>query len=161
AYAIIERARGRSLADILRGETESLSSADEITRDAQRRISSIQLALLHETSKQQRQSLLDTLFATEQLLRPVQKIHLNVSSAAQTNQPVPLRTLQSSLRSDETLIEYVLGDTASYCLRITRTRADIIKLPASGKRIEDLIDDYLAAVQSRHAEGNIGNELYS
>lgn len=140
AYNIIERARSRSLADTLRGETESISSGDQITVDAQKRISSIQLALLHETNRQRRQSLLDTLFAMEQLLRPVQKISSHWNSTADANQPVPLPVLQRSLRPDEMLLEYVLGETQSYCLRLTRTAASVIVLPGGRKRIEGLID---------------------
>jgi CHAT domain-containing protein len=161
AYNIIERARGRSLADTLRGETESISSGDQITVDAQKRISSIQLALLHETNRQRRQSLLDTLFAMEQLLRPVQKISSHWNSTADANKPVPLPVLQRSLRPDEMLLEYVLGETQSYCLRLTRTAASVIVLPGGRKRIEGLIDGYLSAIQSRHSEANVGNDLYS
>ena len=44
----IEKARGRSLADALRGESETMSAADKITVEAQKNINRIQLALLHE-----------------------------------------------------------------------------------------------------------------
>jgi hypothetical protein len=51
AYEIIESARGRSLADTLRGESETLTAVDEITAQSQQEINRIQLALLHETDR--------------------------------------------------------------------------------------------------------------
>src|SRR5437870_12963684 len=62
AYSVIEQARGRSLADTLRGDSESLAAGNETSLDAQREINRIQLALLHETNRDGRQSLLDELF---------------------------------------------------------------------------------------------------
>src|SRR5439155_6339144 len=75
AYEIIEEARGRALADTLRGESENLStSSDEISIDAQKEINNrIQIALMHETTRETRQSLLDQLFVQEQLLLPVRQ----------------------------------------------------------------------------------------
>jgi tetratricopeptide (TPR) repeat protein len=71
AYGIVEEARGRALADTLRGETESLSAAGEMTAEAQEEINRIQRALLHERDPGERQVLLDELFLAEQMLLPV------------------------------------------------------------------------------------------
>ncbi len=151
AYEIIEQARGRSLADTLRGDSETRSSTDV---EAQKKINGIQLALLHETNRSKRESLLDTLFATEQLLSPVRTTHSPLRS-------VPLHTLQRSLHPDEMLLEYVLAEPQSYCLRITRGGAVIIVLPAGRKRIDDLVENYLSAIRSRQSESTISNELFS
>lgn len=59
------------------------------------------------------------------------------------------------------LIEYVLGETQSYCLRITRSGASIVVIPAGRKRIDELVDHYLAAVRSRQAEDNPAGDLFS
>ena len=161
AYEIIERARGRALADTLRGESETLTNVDELTAEAQEEINRIQLALLHETDRSGRQILLDRLFATEQLLSPVRRTTSALGSAADRPRPVPLRMLQDSLRPDEALLEYVLSEPESYCLRITNEDIQVIVLPAGRKRIEALVEAYLAAVRSRQPERSISRELFS
>jgi tetratricopeptide (TPR) repeat protein len=161
AYEIIEEARGRALADTLQGESESLSSSsDEISIDANQEITRIQLALMHESNPRARQSLLDQLFGAEQLLAPEPKVRSALNST-NDRKPVPLRTVQASLHGDEMLLEYVLGDSQSYCLRTTRTGAEILVLPAGRKTIEKLVDDYLATVRSRQTEVMAGKELFS
>ncbi|MEP7274614.1 MAG: BlaI/MecI/CopY family transcriptional regulator, partial [Acidobacteriota bacterium] len=161
AYQIIEQARGRSLADTLRGESETLSSSDEISLEAQKEINRIQLALLHNTSRDERESLLNQLFRMEQRLSPVRRTSSPLGSAGDRQKPVPLRTLQASLRPDEMLLEYVLGETQSYCLRITRAGTAVVVLPASRRRIEDLVDEYLATVRSRQPESGFAIDLFS
>jgi CHAT domain-containing protein len=152
AYDVIEQARGRSLADTLRGESENLVAGNEASLDAQKEISRIQLALLRETSREERQSLLDELFRAEQFLSPARRNVSLLNSAANRLKPVPLTTLESSLGSDEMLLEYVLGEAQSYCLRITRAAASIVVLPTGRKGIADLVDRYLSAVRSRQTE---------
>jgi tetratricopeptide (TPR) repeat protein len=162
AYEIIEEARGRAIADTLRGESESLSaSSDEISQDAQQEINRLQAALLHETTPQRRRSLLDQLFIQEQLLSPVRNARSPLRS--DRRKPVPVHILKRSLRADEMLLEYVLGKKESYCLRITRTGADILTLSSGRKRIEGLVKDYLDDVRSRRseAEAGAGSELFS
>jgi len=161
AYEVIEEARGRTLADTLRGDSETLSSSDEISVEAQNEINRIQIALIHEANREERQSLLDQLFEAEQLLSPVPKNGSVLNATADRLKPVSLRTLQASLHADEMLLEYVLGESRSYCLRITRTEAGVLVIPSGRKRIEGLVDDYLVAVRSRRPEVAVGNELFS
>jgi len=144
AYDIIEEARGRSLADTLRGESETLvSSSDEISNEANQEITRIQLALLHESDQTARESLLDQLFGAEQFLAPEPKIDSNRNSRFGHRKPVPVQLIQSSLAGDEMLLEYVLGESQSYCLRITRSGAAVVLIPSGRKVIEKLVDDYL------------------
>src|SRR5207249_3456050 len=118
-------------------------------------------ALMHRTSRTERQSLLDQLFAQEQLLMPVSKTRSPVKSAGDGGKPVPLRTVQTSLGRDEILLEYVLGDTQSYCLQITPASAAVLVIPAGGKRIETMVADYLRAVRSRESNTTVGEELFT
>src|SRR5262249_3479330 len=97
AYEIIEAARGRSVADSLQGESETLSSSDEITREAQKEINRIQLLLLRETDTEARQSLLEGLFAQELLLLPV-RTGARAILSPDRRKPVFHRTFQSSLQ---------------------------------------------------------------
>jgi hypothetical protein len=61
---------------------------------------------------------------------------------------IPLPTLESSL--DYMLLEYVLGQTQSYCLRITLGAASV--MVPSGRKHEDVVDNYLSAIKSRQSE---------
>jgi CHAT domain-containing protein len=163
AYEIIETARGRTLADTLRGgEAESLSSSsDQVSLEAQHEINRIQLALMHETNRTERQSLLDELFAQEQLLMPVSKTRSPLKSAADRSRPIPVRTLQASLGRDEMLLEYVLAESQSYCLQIRRGSAAVLVIPSGRKRIEALVADYLRDIRSRNADIAAGEELFT
>jgi len=75
---------------------------------------------------------------------------------------VPLKALQSILRPDETVLEYVLDDPVSFCLEISATAATVHRLE-SRKQIEAAIDRYLAAVRRRQdasdAERYLGSTL--
>ena len=161
AYEIVERARGRTIADTLRGETESLSSAGGLTADAQREINRIQTALLHEREPDTREGLLDELFRTEQLLTPVRDSGSMLISATERSNPVPLKTLRASLGPGEIVLEYVLGEAQSYALRISRRGTDLFVLAAGRNRIEDLVERYLAAVRSREDESAVSQQLFS
>jgi len=162
AYEIIEEARGRAIADTLRGESESLSSSsDEMSMEANEEITRIQRELVHESNQSTRQWLLDRLFAAEQLLAPVAKTRSSATSPTDRRKPVPLRAIQASLLPDEMLLEFVLGESQSYCLRITRADAAIVVLPTSRKTIGNLIDDYLAHIRSREVDVNAGKQLFS
>ncbi len=161
AYDIIERARGRSLADTLRGDTEALSPSNPLNLDAQRKINGIQTLLMRETNPAKRDSLLDALFVAEQLLAPVQQRRTDIPNVSVHPAHVPLRTLQESLRVDETLLEYVLAEPQSYCLRISRSSLDVVPLPAGRKRIHDLVENYNSAIRSRQEATVTGADLYS
>ena len=161
AFEIIEEARGRTVADTLRGESESLSlSSDEISIEAKQEITRIQLALMHETNPTTRESLLDQLFGVEQLLAPEPKVRSTLNSPNKRGKPVPIADAQSSLNGDEMLLEYVLGESQSYCLQITRSDAKIVLLRAGRKRISQLVEEYLASVRSRQKEIAAGQELF-
>ena len=62
--------------------------------------------------------------------------------------PVELSELQRSLRPDELVLEYALGEPGSYCLVIDNKTIRTIPL-TSGSRIESLVDSYLAQVRTK------------
>lgn len=161
AFNIIEKARGRSLADTLRGNSESMSSADEVTIQAQKDINSIQLAILHETDEEARQSLFDQLFAAEQLLKRDRKVGGLYAGLGDTLKPVSLAAVRQSLHGDEILLEYVLSEPRSYCLEIRPSGARVIVLPAGRKHIEELVEDYLQNVRARREDVPSSTELFS
>jgi CHAT domain-containing protein len=161
AYSVIEEARGRGLADALRGDRETLTASDEGTVDAEKEINQVQLALLHETNPDRRQTLLDNLFAAEQILAPVRKTNLTVGSESDRSRPVPISKLQAVLHPDEVVLEYVLDEPQSFCLRITSSGVTVITLPSGRKHIEELVEQYLNAVRSRKSENAPSDELFS
>jgi CHAT domain-containing protein len=161
AFQVIENARGRELSDNLRGDSKSLSDADERTIAAVKDINRIQLALLHATNSTERSVLLDVLFGEEQLLAPVRHRTPGLNSNAHRFKPVTPTAFQSSLHSDEIFLEYVLDEPVSFCLRITSSEVAVITISAGRKQIEDHVDEYLNAVRSRSSETALGQELFS
>ena len=161
AYEVLETARGRSIADALRSEPAHPVRADPITEAASKEVTRIQLALLHEANRSQRANLLERLFQAEQVLTPVGKPKSHLQQATIRAHPVGLTTLQRSLRPDEMILEYVLDEPSSFCLHVTRASAAVTLLPAGRKRIEDLVDRYVAEVRSSKTGAETGATLYS
>jgi CHAT domain-containing protein len=161
AYEIIENARARTIADTLRGETERVSDDDGVTVQARQDINRIQLTLLRETRDDERQRLFDQLFTTEQLLWRDRNPQAVWSTRAGARKSIPLREVQTSLRRDEVLLEYVLGDRQSYCLEVTPHDVKITVIPAGRKRIENYVEAYLGAVRERRDETVSSKELYA
>jgi len=162
AYKVLETARGRSIADALRREPTHPVRADAISEAAAEEVSRIQLALLHETNRSQRENLLERLFQAEQVVAPVGRPESRLQQATiHQAHASGLATLQRSLRPDEMVLEYVLDEPSSFCFHVTRTNAAITVLPAGRKRIDDLVDRYLAEVRSSKTGAETGANLYS
>jgi len=73
-----------------------MSSCPETAREINR----IQLALLHETDRDGRQTLLDELFRVEQFLSPVRREIALLNSASDRLKPIPLEKLQGINRPE-------------------------------------------------------------
>lgn len=161
AFRIIEEARGRSLADALRSPPVADPPPDATTAKAGQDISRIQLALLHETEPNKRRQLLDGLFEAEQVATPTNGPDGALRSLAEHPRPVQLTDLQSVLQPSELVLEYVLDEPRSYCLRITRNRATVIPLPADRSKIDSAIDNFLADIRAGRSTTASGRVLYS
>ena len=161
AFRIIEKARGRSLADALRSPPMADPPPDATTAKARQDISRIQLALLHETEANKRRQLLDGLFEAEQVATLTNAPGGALRSLAGHPQTVQLTDLRSVLQPTEMILEYVLDEPRSYCLRITRDRATVVALPADRSKIGSAIDNYLAEIRAGHAATGSGRVLYS
>src|SRR5262249_51770276 len=59
------------------------------------------------------------------------------------------------------ILEYVLDEPQSFCLRISRSAVSIVTLPAGRKHIEDLVEQYLTAVRTENSTGDRSGELFS
>jgi len=161
AYQILESARGRSVADVLRTTPPKDVGLSSIAKAAQKEVNRIQIALLHTQTRPQRKRLLDRLFEAEQLLGPVAKPRNRLQEASLQIKPVDLGKLRKSLLPDEMILEYALDEPNSYCLTINREYSRIAVLPGGRKRIEQLVEHYLTEMKSKQAGLESGKELYS
>jgi CHAT domain-containing protein/tetratricopeptide (TPR) repeat protein len=158
AFQILERARGRITADSLRARSASGERAQSGGDAAHREISALQLALIRSTSDKERKRLLADLFEAEQ------RLNLVASGVARHGvdlraSPVPLATLQRSLRNEEFLLEYVLAEPRSFCLAVDRRSAELVPL-AGKERIESEIRQHLERVKSRADAKESGRLLF-
>ena len=161
AYQVLEAARGRSIANMLWERPLKNGPPDPMAASAKKEVNQIQLELLLEINPDSRSKLLDRLFEAEQILTPGTKPRTQLQETARHPHPVDLARLQSSLRADEMVLEYVLGTPQSFCLRITRHTAAVSELPAGRTQIERLVDNYLDAIRSLKPSTESSQKLYS
>jgi CHAT domain-containing protein len=159
AFAIIERARGRSLADSLRYGERAGNNASEW----EGKISLIQQRIRRNRSPGALRSLLAQLGEAEANLAGVESERnrkVMREMALLNTGATSLKGLQNVIRPDEIVLEYVLDEPVSFCLQISATTA-VIRLLDSRKRIEDAIDRHLAAIQQRKDPSETGRYLHA
>ena len=98
AFSVIEAARGRSVADLLRLAPTTSAMLARGTSPQARQISTLQLALQKTTSKPQRRQLLERIMEVEQSISPAEAA--NSRKWMHTSQPVAASALRSHLRPD-------------------------------------------------------------
>jgi hypothetical protein len=113
AFQILETARGRSIADSLEGHHELPIANDPMTAAAVKEVNRLQSVLLHATTREERTSLLDRLFEAEQRLTPTGEPRTLLQKVALHPAPAKLEAVQRSLHPDETVLEYVVGQSRS------------------------------------------------
>jgi tetratricopeptide (TPR) repeat protein len=154
AFEIVERARGRSAADLLRSTRSSNTTPNETPVD--RQITNLQLRLLHSVSLTERQQILADLFDTEQ------KRALEAGSPRRSLvHPVSLSQLRRVLRPDELFLEYVVSDSSSYCLVVSRQSANLIRLNATRNALDRAVHSYLHQVRTKQSAEAEEHDLYS
>lgn len=143
AFQVIERARGRALADMLRtvpnGGSESPARAAQTSA-----ISRLQVRLMKVSAPAQRAQLLDQLWDAEQRLT-LDRAKPRLDPAVARSR-VPVASIQRQLKVGEVLLEYVLVAPHSYCLAITRSSFKLVPLPARAE-VERLADRFAAAIR--------------
>jgi CHAT domain-containing protein len=145
AFAALERARGRTIADLIR-EKPQAPGAGSRTPAAAREIADLQIRLLRTRDRQARRVLLDSLFEAEQRYGAEAGAARNPIAA--DTRPVDMNRLRSALRPDEVLLEYALHEPRSHCLVISRDSERMIPL-ARRAEIEQAVDEYLAEVRAQ------------
>jgi len=160
AFQTLERARGRTIADVLRApEDQNRQKPTAERRTAERRISQLQFRLMQAEDRDERKKLLEELFQAEQALVPLTEKH-NRNRIMLSARPVEPGVLQRTLSDNELLLEYVLADPVSYCLVISKDKARVAKLPRR-TRIENLVAVYLAEARSKKPTTEVAQVLYS
>lgn len=160
AFGIIERIRGRTAAEFLRGR-RSGSQPEAVTENPeQKEVANLQIRLMRAASARERRDILDSLMEAEEKFGYFNDSR-NPARNAFLGKPVQLEKLQASLLSDEILLEYVLNEPKSFCVLVSREHAKILALRAGRKRIEDLVEAYLGEIKARKPSAERRRELYS
>jgi CHAT domain-containing protein len=160
ALRIVETARGRSIADLLRRPRPQEGELSEGEKAARAEFNDLQRTLMDTSDRAQRRALLDKLLVAEQLMG-AQAPPINAMQGATLQaHPVDLAKLRTVLLPDEVLLEYVLADPTSFCLVIDQKRIVIISLPAGQKTIEEATDRYLNQVQAEKRDSGDAKKLY-
>lgn len=158
ALQIIERARGRTTADVLRTPRDELPESSPRRLALEREVSRLQIRLMRSDDPTERKALLDQIFDVEQGLGPLATGPDN-ASGGKSWEPVPRRELQGALGADEVLLEYVLGDSSSTCLVIGRDTFQAVEIAPAAK-IDSLVEVFLAEVRSKRPATAVSQELH-
>jgi len=127
-FAVLERARGRSLIDLLHSRPLAETRKPAELRAAERRVTALQMQLLRTTDRGSRQRLLDEIFRAEEALAPM-TTELFTRARRSARSPVTVRAVQAALRRDEMLFEIALSEPASFGIIVTRSTARVQRLP--------------------------------
>ena len=159
AFDVIERARGRTVADTLRSRTGG-PSPGPTDGSIQDQIVHIQIQLLSTNDSSQRNKLLDDLTEEEEKFGYVSDM-LNPAQRRVETRPISLAAAQESILPDETILEYVLAEPASYCLVLTHTQVAIVKLPAGQGLIDKSVSTFLNKITAGEFAAEEAKQLYS
>ena len=127
AFRVIEQARGRALADVLRTLPDDSPSRND-DRHA-RAVSALQLSLMNAPNAHERRRLLDQLWEVEQhatvpgprMVAPITRLP--------SSGKIAVTAVQKVLGPREILLEYVLLPNQSYCLVLTSRALRLVRLP--------------------------------
>jgi CHAT domain-containing protein len=159
AYDVIERARGRAVADVLRTLPADDPGSSPAIADQERAIARLQVRLMRAQAPAERRQLLDRLWEAEQRIR-MQGGESRVALLA-GGQRASVKTLQQTLTRNELLLEYVLTEPQSYCLVINRGRIRLVNLP-SRSQIDPLIDHFTQELRKVNGDvDTVAKDLYA
>jgi CHAT domain-containing protein len=159
AFDAIEQARGRTVLDNMRNPAVTTTQTPA-QREAESQISTIQNQLLDTNDPAERSKLLINLDAEEEKLRWITEA-LTPEQRRDATDSVSLKAAQAALLPDEAILEYVLADPNSYCLAITHDDAQIVRLPAGRKQIEQSVLHYQSEVMTGKYAAQDAKELYA
>lgn len=156
AFEIVERARGRSAADLLRASVKRRAEVPN-GAPADRQITMLQLQLLHSVSITERKQVLADLFDAEQK----RALETASQSSSSVVRPIAISELRRVLRPDELMLEYVVTDAGSYCIAVSRSHSGLIRLSKGRGALEGAVRSYLSDVRRKGNTERVERELYS
>jgi tetratricopeptide (TPR) repeat protein len=153
-FTVLERARARSLVDLLHARPLSDLRKPEELRRGERRIASLQRQLLQTTGRVNRQRLMDEIFRAEEQLAPM-TTELFTRARRTVRGAITLRDVQGALRPDELLLEIALAEPASYGIVVSRSTARVRRLPGRATIIGQASSLVSAARSGRDASAEV------
>ncbi|MCL4489619.1 MAG: CHAT domain-containing tetratricopeptide repeat protein, partial [Chloroflexi bacterium] len=160
AFRIVERARGRVAADMLRTRPTDSRSPSTAPPPEQRRIVDIQIRLQQAGSARERRLLLQQLVEAEESSAPMFLERDRLRKFVRSD-PVDLEVLRRQIQKDEAIIEFVLSEPASFALAISREgiRAHTLR---GAKAINELVTQFLEQIKARKEPNqSLTDTLYS
>ncbi|MEW5976428.1 MAG: CHAT domain-containing protein [Acidobacteriota bacterium] len=157
AWTILERARGRSIAESIRNKSVETVN-DDSTKELYRELSRLNSKVLEARTAEEGQELLDQLFVAEEAQIPA-IAERNASLRREIVKPVAIDRLQAILQNDEMIVEFVLSDPQSYCLQITRQGIAASELTGRTE-LDNLIDQFLHDVRLKKDVKDSAGRLY-
>jgi CHAT domain-containing protein len=158
AFQVIETARGRALLDSIRSARESGPATPKQVQ-AENEIARLQRSLMHDPlTPGQTKHTLDLLDRAYMQLRPLE-LGRQKETALLRRKPATVQAVQSQLRPEEALIEYVLDERGSHAVLIRRSGLDVRSLPPRS-HVSALARSFVTAVRSGNDGHGAGQEIY-
>jgi len=159
ALSVLERVRGRTAAALLENKVSFGKDESADVRALEHEVSNLQLRLMRSENPKERANLLDQLVEYERRMEWT-RMERTETKSKWFDTPAPLRAIQSSLRPEEVVLEYVLSEPRSYCVWISRARGGVVVLSQGRHKIEDLTQRYLNATRARREDLDSARQLY-
>lgn len=155
AYRIVERVRGRILADLLRSGSLAKAGGNP---NAEREISALRLQLARATSPAEIARTRDAIFFARHKRWLADEPKATAIVRRQAGRVLPLTTVQRHLDSSDVLVEYVLTSSKAYALVITKAK---VRLADLGDRItiDAAAGRFIAAVRAKQQAIGEGDAL--
>jgi tetratricopeptide (TPR) repeat protein len=154
AYGIIERVRGRILADLLR--RGSLVKTGNPA--AEREISALRLRLARATSPADIARTRDAIFFARHKRWIADEPPSTTIVRRQAGRVLPISTVQRHLEPADLLVEYVFTAAKAYAVVITRSQARLVKLGDRGP-IDTAAGRFIAAIRGKQQALTEGDAL--
>jgi CHAT domain-containing protein len=158
AFSVIERARGRTVADMLRDHRSDPPTPRQSALEA--KVAAEEAQVLDTTNRRKRSALVDNLNEDEETLGYFKTVSDPIRRQM-TAQPADLAAVQRNLLPNEAVLEYVVADPSAFCLAFDQKAAAIVKLHAGKEQIEPIVSDYLKRISEGRFDRRDAQQLYS
>ncbi|HYM79661.1 MAG TPA: CHAT domain-containing protein [Candidatus Dormibacteraeota bacterium] len=160
AFRVLERVRGRTPAALLENGGSSTRNEPKEVTVLETEVASLQLRLMRSEDATDRAILLDQLVEYERRLGWT-RTDQETTKPEWFERPAALKNIQSLLRADEMILEYVLSEPQSYCLWISRNGAGIERLSGGRGQIEDLTRRYITSIREKRSDSSLASQLFA